>query len=118
MLDKYTRASLLQAGLGSDECMSEFNMFKRAHSLIRSQRGKKDISINEIELVIDAMGDTWSEDELLEYLKMVNSDTFISIRYLLGKFEENYYKRVSNAIATTDNPEGMDRATESHRESL
>ena len=108
MLDKYTRGSLLQTMLGIDDCNSEFNMLHRAHSLARA--GDVAGYNARIEMVIDSMGDTWTEDELLEYVDIIYSPTFSRIRTMLGKLKENYDKRVSDAIALTDNPEGMNRA--------
>ncbi len=103
MLDKYTKASLLQTMLGQDKHMSEYNIFSKA--LFLAQAGGVGRLSRRAELALDALLETYDEDELVEYVEMLNSKVFILLEAMparLGKLKENYNKQVANEISFMD----------------
>jgi len=96
MLDKYTKASLLQTILGQDESTAEYNIFAKALSLARF--GDVDRLSSRAEIALDALLDTYDEDDLVEYAEMIDLASFILVEGMkarIEKLEENYNRRIS-----------------------
>ncbi len=91
-MDKRFRAGLLQTMLSQDEGMSEYNIFRKALSLIRA--GEVSEIKERVQIALDVMTEVYSEDELAEYMDMVNSHLFMRMRLLLSKFESNFNEKV------------------------
>ncbi len=91
-MDKHFRAGLLQTMLSQDEGMSEYNIFRKALSLIRA--GEVSEIHERVEIALDAMTEVYSEADLAEYMDIANSHLFITMRLLLSNFETTFNEKV------------------------
>jgi len=91
-MDKHFRALLKQTMLSQDEGMSEYNIFRKAISLIRA--GEVSEIKERVQIALDAMTEVYSEGDLVEYMDIANSHLFITMRLLLSEFETTFNEKV------------------------
>ena len=94
-MTKHMRYFLKQYLLSQDKCMNEYNLKSIVNSFIDFQFVGRGTPRNErVEFALDAIAETYDEDDLLAYIKMIHSGVFMSMTESLVALERNYYKRL------------------------